>query len=397
MSKVQATIATLVLWSTPLLAQEQIHPASAMIGADGLTKTEAHLAGLESPSTEDRFILGGVRFLRGVERAMQTRWRYGITTEDSQIPLLRMPIPPNPFPEGFEPHLISDIFRVAIADMASANTALAEIGDAPVQATLDLNDIWIDLNGNGVREPDWENLSLFLPRGEALEGSLDLPLTVTFDSADVAWLTAYTHLISGFGSAVLAYDPTGAISRIGEARAEINSFGPIQDRWMRNESDLIDYIATVFAALDQQPDAALLKSGHAHMLEMVAQNRIFWQRVGSETDNHNEWIPSDSQTSALGMPFPEGTGNTWMAVLTDMEAILKGDLLIPHFLMADEGGINFAKMIEDPAPIDILAWLHGIDALPYYERGPKADNASWRAFNRLVGRQNGFLFAAILN
>ncbi|MEO0914154.1 MAG: hypothetical protein AAFY59_14390 [Pseudomonadota bacterium] len=394
MNKVHAVIAALAFSATPLLAEETIHPASAMIGTDGLNATEAHLASLENPTPEDLFLLGGVRFLGGVERAMQTRWQYGITTENSTLPLLRVPIAPNPAPEPFEPHMISGIFEAALADMGDAATPLAEIGDAPIQATLNLNDIWLDLNGNGIREPEWEDIAGFLPAPATPETG---PRLVTFDSADVAWLQAYTHLLSGFSSAVLAYDPTDAITRIGDARAEMNSFGTIREIWMRNESDLIDYIATVIAALDQEPDAALLKSGHTHMLEMVAQNRIFWQRVAAETDNTNEWIPSDTQTSALGMPFPEGTGETWMAFLTDMEAILKGDLLIPHFLMGETGGINLAKMIEEPAAIDVLAWLHGIDALPYYERGPSADNGAWRAFNQLVGRQNGFLFAAILN
>ncbi len=396
MNKVQALIATLVFWSTPLLAQETIHSASAMIGEEGLSATEEMLAAIEKPTPEDLFVLGGIRFLGGVERAIQTRWKYGITTESSSLPLLRMPIPSNPDPDPFEPQLISDIFRSALEDMAAANEALTMVGDVPVKATLNLDDIWLDLNGNGIREPQWENVSNYLPANLGTgEGAPSSPL-VTFDSADVAWLQAYTHLISGMSSAVLAYDPTDAIKRIGDARAQMMEFGLSPD-WFGDQADLLDYIATVVAALDQEPDAELLQSGHSHMLKMVGQNRIFWQRVAAETDDSNEWIPSDSQSSALGLEFPEGIGNSWLEVLTEIEEVLEGKRLIPHELMGNTGGINFRKVIENPAPIDVLAWLHGIDALPYYELGPRMSGEAWWRFNQLVGRRNGFLFAVLLN
>lgn len=49
-------------------------------------------------------------------------------------------------------------------------------------------------------------------------GAFEKPTTVRFDSADHAWLTAYTHLLSGFANFVLAYDPAPVIDLLATKR-----------------------------------------------------------------------------------------------------------------------------------------------------------------------------------
>jgi len=116
-----------------------------------------------------------------------------------------------------------------------------------------------------------------------------------------------------------------------------------------------------------------------------------------ETDDHNEWVPSDKQTSALGLRFPAGTSAAWLAVLSDIEKVLDGDLLLPHPILGEGIGLNVALYLDNPAPIDISAWLHGHGAVAYLQAGPTLSDESWNAFDRLVGRGNGLLMAVMLN
>ena len=67
-------LSCLALVATPALAETD---ASALIAAEGLRGAEAALAALPAPTPSERFALGGVRFLGGVERALQHRREQG--------------------------------------------------------------------------------------------------------------------------------------------------------------------------------------------------------------------------------------------------------------------------------------------------------------------------------
>ncbi len=84
--------------ATPAMADTDI---SAMIAERGLRATEVALAALPAPTPTERFGLGGVRFLAGIETALQTRWRHGMSDNlvlMSGLPILRLPVPENPRP-----------------------------------------------------------------------------------------------------------------------------------------------------------------------------------------------------------------------------------------------------------------------------------------------------------
>ena len=57
---------------------------------------------------------------------------------------------------------------------------------------------------------------------------------------------------------------------------------------------------------------------------------------------------------------------------------------------------NVAAWVNDPSPIDLLAWIHGSGAYKYVARGPVITAQNWRAFNRLTGGNAG-LMALYLN
>ncbi|MHA3914057.1 hypothetical protein [Halovulum sp. GXIMD14793] len=392
-------LAVSAVMASPLIAQ-QVNPISAMIGEKGLAAAEAELAAISVPDATQSFALGGVRFLRGVENALQTRWDHNTAPSLDYIPILRLLLPQNSDPTPANPAMVEEIFQRTLSDMTRAADALAAIPDgADPGLVIDLNDLWFDLNSNGTREPFEGLMEIALDTPPGMEA--EEPSTIVrFDAADVAWLQAYTHLISGASELVLAFDTTSVIEKVeaASARASEMQMGRLRFRAYLDIDELrwLDLAAIQIQVLRQQPDAERTRSARQHLLKMVAANRVFWARVAEETDNEAEWIPADGQDAALGFELPDGAGPTWVAVLDDVEAMLNGELLIPHWRYSNAYGIDVAKFLDDPAPLDLLGWVHGMDALDYMKPGPVISGQSWQAFEQLIGRR-GMLFALLLN
>lgn len=375
---------------------------SSEIGTTGLAATAARLAALPNPSASEAFALAGLHFLSGVEGALQLRWQTGMRADWSELPILRLPIPENPAARPFAPADITTLFQGVTADMDAARTALAAIGTQEVALDLRLSDLWFDINANGTREAG-EDVSAIAGLTLAGAGRFGTDMAqdpvIRFDTADAAWLSAYTHFLSAFADIALAFDPEPAAARV------IASTAALQNLWgdtpPPNAMDMmfgrqVDRAAIILVALAQKPDAARAASAHAHLLGMITENRRFWSLVEAETDNAQEWVPNDRQTSALGLPMPPGTGARWQAVLADAEAILNGTLLIPHWRMGAEAGIDVKAMFMNPPPVDIITWAQGEGLLPYARKGPRATAQSWRDFQSVV-QGDAALFAVFLN
>jgi len=169
--------------------------------------------------------------------------------------------------------------------------------------------------------------------------------------------------------------------------------GGHRQMFMTNEQEqtAIDLIYVIITALQQNPDPVRIQSAHTHLREMIAHNRIFWQRLAAETDNDREWIPNATQETALPLTFPPLLAESWQNILLDVEAVLDGKLLIPHPLLSQGYGISLPAYVADPSPLDIVNWLHGIGAYRYAAKGPRLTLQSWRAFQRLsLGNAGGF-------
>lgn len=374
---------------------------SAEIGAKGIQPTIDRLSALPAPTDAERFALGGLLFLRATESALQGRWRVGMTDNLAVIPFLRLPVPENPAPQAFDPALIATIFRDAAGDMDASRAALAAIPEgSDFGLDISLSDLWFDINGSATRDPGESLADVAGPlvmgwRWAERDPATTLPV-IRFDAADVAWLSAYTQLLSGLSETVLAYDPTASITRVTEAQAKMRTVTGTVDADDFGLGAAVDVAAVVIGALDQQPDAARLGRAHDHLLSMIADNRRFWTAVDRETDNDREWIPNDRQVSGLGLEFPKDLGATWQPVLADGEALLKGDLLVPYWRLGSTGGVNVGRMFTEPAPIDVAGWIQGWAALPYLESGRQISSANLSRFEALVMGESA-LFMALLN
>jgi hypothetical protein len=64
-----------------LTAPATAETISQEIARTGISPTEARLAALPSPTSEDLFALAGLRFLGGVEAALQLRWQTGVRAD----------------------------------------------------------------------------------------------------------------------------------------------------------------------------------------------------------------------------------------------------------------------------------------------------------------------------
>ncbi|HMO08831.1 MAG TPA: hypothetical protein PKD10_14475 [Paracoccaceae bacterium] len=375
---------------------------SREIGANGLAPTEARLAALPDPTAEELFALAGLRFLRGVEGALQLRWQTGVRSDWSELPIMRLPIPENPAARPFAPQDLNDLLTGVEGRMDAARTALTRLGERDFGLEIALADLWFDINGNRMRDAGEDVAQVAgLTMAGAARGFLTPPPdpVIRFDTADAAWLHAYTHFLSAFVHVALAYDPAPAVARVQASAATLRDL--MGDTPPPNALDMmfgrqVDRAAIILMALAQDPKPALTKGAHGHLMDMIAHNRRFWALVEAETDNDREWVPNDRQTSALGIRMPEGTGARWQAVLADAEALLEGRLLMPHWRMGAEAGIDLRLMFENPPRWDIVAMVQGEGLLPYARKGPRVTAESWQDFEALV-RGDAVLFAVLLN
>jgi hypothetical protein len=285
--------------------------------------------------------------------------------------------------------------------MDSARATLTELADKPFALEIRIADLWFDINMNGTRDEGEDVASVAgLTLGGARMIAVPVPdPVIRFDTADAAWLTAYTHFLSGFVSTALAYEPEPAIRRVMDSSAAIYALWG--DTPPPNALDMmfgrqVDRIAMVLFALSKTPDKTLALDAHGHFLSMIKENRRFWGLVEVEEDNDREWVPNDRQVSGLGLNVPPGTGERWQAVLADAEAVLKGEALIPHWRFGAEAGINLMKAFENPPAVDLVTWIQGEGLLPYAEKGRRISPAAWNDFERLVSG-DAILFAVFLN
>ncbi|MFN4193236.1 MAG: hypothetical protein ACK4FR_09855 [Tabrizicola sp.] len=393
------TLALALLLAAPAAATAET--ISEEIARTGLSATEARLAALPAPSDEELFALAGLHFLGGVEQALQLRWQTGVKADWSELPILRLPIPENPKAIPFQAADFTALIRNLDADMEAAREALARLDDRPFALPIRIGDLWFDINANGSREAGEglaEVTGLALAGGRSFGIRVEDPV-ITFDTADAAWLSAYTHFLSGFAATALAYDPEPAIQRVIDSSAAIHALWG--DTPPHNAMDMmfgrqVDRVAMILHALSNTPDQDLALRAHEHFLAMIRENRRFWSLVGMETDDSGEWVPNDNQVSGLGLRMPPGTGDRWQAVLADAERLLTGEVLVPHWRYGAEAGINLRKAFENPPAIDLVTFIQGEGLLPYAEKGPLMSMQSWRDFEDFI-QGDAMLFAVFLN
>ncbi|WP_112311623.1 hypothetical protein [Pseudogemmobacter bohemicus] len=395
-----ATLLSLMPGLTPGLALADPLDLSQEIRDTGITATESRLAAQEDLSAEEAFALAGLRFLGSIEQALQLRWQVGLEADWSELPILRLPIPPNPNARELTGQDISDLIAGVNAGMDGTRDALGQLGTADFGLEIDLADLWFDINADG-RRNEGEDLAGVAAQMLGLWGAQLEPgmIVIRFDGSDAAWLSAYSHLISGVATTFQAYDPGPATDLILTSTKEMHALWgdtPPPNAWDMMFGKEVDRVAIILKALEQQPDPALAAKAYGHFLSMIQENRRFWPLVEAETDNDREWVPNEKQLSALGIQLPEGTAARWQAVLAEAEQLLKGEILMPHWRYGAEAGISLKKLFDAPPKVDLVGMIQGEALLPYAEKGKVMTGQAWSDFERLM-QGDAVMFAVFFN
>lgn len=378
------------------------------------------------------FALGAGQFLGAVAHLGQGLYRYGLRSEYDlgsttlglmNLPFLRLPVPPNPAPETVTYEALRGILDRFVSDMAVAEATLSRVPDASFDLSLDLAQIRVDLNGDGTADENEFLLGAFY----AVTGPVgaDGGFRVDFDQSDAPWLQGYSHLLMAMAEFPLAHDwentfnltfhslfpktafPTSELDvEAGRAidylqkLAGTGGMPPESSRWQlspeayrqwlaspegqkflayRKAQNLVEYGGLgdliAFIHLFNWPvvDPDRMGRVRTHLLSMIDLSRENWRRIQSETDNKREWVPKPATQSGIfnQMRVTEDRVAGWNRFLDELEAILDGEKLIPHWRFLNRG-VNIRKLFEEPRTFDPVLMAQGSAVLPYLDEGELA-------------------------
>jgi len=374
--------------------------------APGIASLEAHLAA-HGDDDQARFGLGALQFLRAVERLGQSLHRHGGLGPESGIsriiPLLRLPVPPNPDPVETSYADARRIIATFIADLAAAEKTLAGIEAADVSLPLRFGLVRLDLDGDGEAteaEALWRlQAALAGParvRDEDRRRSAEA-FVIRFDRGDAFWLQGYCHLLSAVGEYALAHDMERAFDVLAPrlfARPAVRQLpegmfrGGVTESFFGDIGVIADLIAAIHEMRFEVVEPARTTAVLGHLEAVLRLSRESWKAIEAETDDEHEWIPNARQACVI--PDMRVTGEMiagWREFLDEAEAILAGRRLVPHWRLAEGRGINVRRVLAEPRTMDLIRWVQGSAAVPYVEQGPCTDPETWRRLERTFGGQ----------
>ena len=394
LQKLAALALAAALAASPALATpKSAELARSHLYNDTLAEGAKALAAADTADADARFGLGIVQFTHAVEHLGQNLHRYGLRPPKMiSVPLLRLPVPPNPSPE----ELTYDGFRAVLQDFADdlavAEAALAKVGDGKTEIVLDLAKIRMDITGKA-KHGGGETMAALLKRmGDRNSTDAPASLEVKFDTGDAAWLRGYCHVLMALSQFVLAHDfhttfdtsfqlffPR-TVSPFRAALALPMPRDTIAGEW-RDAPHFADFVSFIHTMNWPVADAARMKAVRAHLKSVVAASRESWKLILAETGDDREWLPNPRQThAALGEKISQPQLDSWFGVLDEAEAILDGRKLVPHWRFAK--GMDFKRFFEEPQTFDLVMLLAGSGAVPYLADGELTTKERWDELTR---------------
>ena len=379
------------------LDEVRMHLYAGRIAA-AVEAAEAQLA-LAPADDQARFALGTAQFLQAVERLGQGLHRHGLTTAGDAVvglaglPFVRIPVPPNPAPEPLTYEEFRAVLADFVGDLEDAERTLAAIDDTAITLPLNIGHIRLDLNGDGSASPQEALWQVFrqVAGAEWLDAEAADQLHTDFDASDVPWLRGYCHLLMGIAEFPLAHDWRAAFDATfhtlfpaaGLPGAALNK-RPAAQPQIAMMAGIADLVA--FLHLNHWPvvEPARMERALGHFEAVVDLSRENWRRILAETDSGREWIPNPRQSGALpAMQVSQERIDGWMLFLDELEALLDGKKLLPHWRF--DQGINVRRVFLEPTTFDIVLLVQGSAALPYLEDGEFTTADTWRRIVTLFG------------
>ncbi len=342
------------------------------------------LATFASPTTDaDRFSLALAQSLQSLEQFSAGFNDLGINPELARtgLPFFRVVVSPDHprAPGKATPAKVGALFGNLRKGLLNAHATLEGIsGDAEFAVPLTLDKVRLDLDGDGsASELLTESLSALL----GAQSNPDKPMLVQFDQADATWLKGYTLFLCGVLDLLGAYDWMPVWNQ--SAHLLFLNPDPVPpiaaaSSFEGDNGKLADLIAAVHDMRLPLVDPEAPRRAKTQFLGMISGSRECWKRVLAEKDNQDEWLPGPTQTGPNGATISQAEIDGWLAVLNELEAILNGDKLLPHWRMKRELGINLSAALENPPPLDIVLLIQGSALLPYVQKGTVSDRATWQ-------------------
>ncbi len=343
---------------------------------------------------------GMLAFVAAVERLGQALHRHGLETPQSRmmtLPILRLPVPPNPAPEKLDYPMFSAILQNLVADLTAAEASLAAAGGNDVKLTVDLLQIRLDLDGDG-KAGNHETLGAMMQALSQAPAPGAVGMAISFDTADIYWLRGYSQFIMAAAEFTLAHDFQSTFDKTFHMFFP-NAGLPLADELRRpltegrfSEGAIGDAIAFIHLMSWPVAEPTRLADVRVRLKAMAALSRQSWQAARAETDNDREWLPNAKQTGALTpLPVTDQTIDGWLAVMQEFELILDGKKLVPHWRF--DRGMNIKRMFEESKRFDLVLLVTGTDAALYLEDGPLSSSGDWNSLMAVF--QGNFLGYAL--
>jgi hypothetical protein len=228
--------------------------------------------------------------------------------------------------------------------------------------------------------------------------------TIGFDNADAIWLAGYSTVAATPADFILAHDfsaffdaylhrvfPDAGLpmAPYGEGRDDAMIMGPESDAF------IADLVAALHTADFPVTDTERLAGVRERLLAITTLSRRNWELIMVETDDNRELVPSPTQTSLVpGRDVTLEVVNAWRTTLDRVDAVLNGDLLLPHWRF--EQGFDLSAYFETATRTDFVMLLTGHDAVPFLGDGPIASAEDFAEANRVFG-EDWPLFAIWFN
>jgi hypothetical protein len=324
----------------PPLVEKYLHSGELARGEQAL---EARLAAAPKDD-QARFGLGVLRFIHGMERLGQFLHEYGVKRENAHVPFLRLPVPKNPDPAPITYMALRRGLNDFHRDLSAAEETLAGVTDDNVRLPVRLAGVHLDLDGDGKATDKFLDMLKAVMQRQRFDFLAGNPgFLVSFDRGDVAWLRAYCHLLMGMLDLYLAADTERLFDLTAPdlfARPKKPADGTAEER--RNR-------------LYQSPltitfrEPARLGRFRQHLVKVAELNRETWKFVRAETDDDHEWLPNPKQHAVIGLPVRDEMIDRWLAMMAELEALLKGErTFLKAFASKNGKGLDLKALFDDP-------------------------------------------------
>ncbi len=353
-------------------------------------KLQDGLAAFSKPSNDaDRFSLAVLQSLQGLQQFADGAAKLGIkqSLAGSGLPFFRvLPRSATGPVEQATPEKVRALFQNLRDALTKANATLAKVGTSDFKVQINLAQAHLE-NKDGVPGmPLSESLGRILGQ----RNSKEKDLVINFDSADALWLKGYTHVLVGLLDVFMAYDWRPVWNQAAQAFfASPNPLPPFAKYTVAGQGgqigEWVDLIAAIHDMRLDLTDADGLKKAVTEFRAAIICSKNCWTRILAETDDDQEWLPNPKQTGPRGAKVTQEQIDGWMTILAEVDGILTGKKLLPHWRIINGMGINVAKLAQTPPKFDLVLFIQGSAFAPYIQGGEVSTQAQWRTLTAPFG------------